>query len=101
FRRLSVFVGGFTLEAAEAVCNAREDLGLDPLDGIGSLLDKSLLRESAGSGDESRFLMLETIREYGLERLASSGEEAATKRAHAAYYLVLAEDQAYAHVSGP
>src|SRR5262249_36440240 len=101
FRRLSVFVGGFTLEAAEAVCNAREDLGLDPLDGIGSLLDKSLLRESGGSGDESRFLMLERIREYGLERLASGGEEAATKRAHAAYSLVLAEDKAYEHVSGP
>ncbi|HKF42866.1 MAG TPA: protein kinase [Thermoanaerobaculia bacterium] len=95
FRRLSVFAGGFTLEAAEAVCNAREDLGLDPLDGIGSLLDKSLLRESPSAAGEPRFFLLETIREYALERLAASGGESATRRAHAAYCLVLAEDKAY------
>ncbi len=93
FRRLSVFVGGCTLEAAEAVCDAKRDLGLDPLEGIGSLMDKSLLREGEAAGDEPRFVMLETIREYGLERLASSGEEPVTRRAHAAYFLLLAEDK--------
>jgi len=92
FRRLSVFVGGCTLEAAEAVCNAQEDLGVDPLDAITSLVDKSLLSQT-GSGDaEPRFTMLETIREYGRERLEQSGEMEAISRAHAAYCLVLAEE---------
>jgi predicted ATPase len=93
FRRLSVFVGGCTLEAAEAVCDAKSDLGLDPLEGIGSLMDKSLLKEGEPVGDEPRFVMLGTIREYGLERLASSGEELLTRRAHAAFFLLLAEDK--------
>ena len=92
FRRLSVFVGGCTLEAAEAVCNTKRDLELDVLDGMASILDKSLQQVHPTLG-ESRFVMLETIREYGLEHLVASGEEAATRRAHAAYYLVLAEEQ--------
>jgi predicted ATPase len=92
FRRMSVFVGGCTLEAAEAVCNAAGDLGADPLDGIASLADKSLLQQSEPADGEARFRMLETIREYALERLADSGEEAETRRAHAAYCLVLAEE---------
>jgi predicted ATPase len=92
FRRLSVFVGGCTLEAAEAVCDTKSDLGLDLLDGIDSLMDKSLLQKIEPAGGEPRFVMLETIREYGLERLASSGEELLTRRAHAAYCVVFAED---------
>ena len=94
FRRLSVFVGGCTLEAAEAVCNTRDDLGLDLLDGMESMVDKSLVRRVESATGESRFLMLETIREYGLEKLAASGEEKLTRRTHAAYYLVLAEEGA-------
>ncbi len=94
FRRLAVFVGGFTLEAAEAVANAGADLDLDVFDGVASLVDKSLLQQTGESAGEARFGMLETIREYGLERLAASGEEAATRRAHAAYFLVMAEDGA-------
>ena len=94
FRRLSVFVGGCTLEAAEAVCDTKSDLGLDLLEGIDSLMDKSLLQKMEASAGEPRFVMLETIREYGLERLASSGEEPLTRRAHAAYCLVFAEDNA-------
>ena len=100
FRRLSVFAGGCTLEAAEAVCDARSDLGLDLLDGIGSLVDKSLLQEFEPPGGEPRFAMLETIREYGLERLAESGEESVTRRAHAAYFVVLAEDLASERAGG-
>ena len=92
FRRLSVFVGGCTLEAAEAVCDVKSDLELDLLEGVASLMDKSLLRELDRAGGEPRFVMLETIREYGLERLASSGEEPLTRRAHAAYFVVFAED---------
>jgi predicted ATPase len=92
FRRLSVFVDGCTLEAVEAVCDTRSDLGLDLLEGIASMMDKSLMQQVEHEGGESRFIMLETIREYGLEKLAASNEEALTKRSHAAYYLVLAEE---------
>ena len=91
FARLGVFVGGWTVEAAEAVCNADGDLGLDVLDGLQSLLDKSLLRQVEGADGEPRFTMLETIREYALERLAASGEAEAVQRQHTAYYLNLAE----------
>jgi len=94
FRRLSVFVSGCTLEAVEAVCNTKSDLEVDGLDGMASLVDKSLLQRVERGEGESRFVMLDTIREYGLECLAASGEEAATKRAHAAYCLVLAEEGA-------
>jgi predicted ATPase len=92
FRRVSVFVGGCTLEGVEAVCNTKQDLEVDVLDGMGSLVNNSLVRQIEQSAGEPRFALLDTVREYGLERLAASGEEAAIKRAHAAYYLVLAED---------
>jgi predicted ATPase len=94
FRRLSVFVGGSTLEGAEAVCDAKGDLGLDVLDGMESMVDKSLAQRDEQSDGEPRFVMLETIREYALEKLEGSGEKALTKRAHAAYCLVLAEERA-------
>src|SRR5207245_11709700 len=92
-QRLSVFVSGCTLEAAEAVCNAKNDLEVDLLDGMASLVDRSMLQQSEQADGEARFRMLETIREYALERLAASGEEAATRRAHSAYCLVLAEER--------
>jgi len=92
FRRLSVFTGGCTLEAAEAVCDTKGDLGLDMLDGMASVVDKSLAQQVEHIGAETRFFMLSTIREYATERLAASHDEAATRRAHAAYYLVLAEE---------
>jgi predicted ATPase/DNA-binding winged helix-turn-helix (wHTH) protein len=91
-RRLGVFLGGCTLEAAEAVCNVRSDLGAEIFDVMSSLLDKSLILQSDHGTDEPRFAMLETIREYCLERLADSGEAPAVRRAHAAYCLVLAEE---------
>lgn len=93
FRRLSVFVGGCTLEAVEAVCDTRQDLGLDVLDGMASMVDKSLAQQLEQGEGEPRYVMLETIRDYGREQLAASGEEAATRRAHAAYCLVLAEEE--------
>ena len=94
FRRLSVFVGGCTLEGAEAVCDAKGDLGLDVLDGMESMVDKSLAQRDEQADGEPRFVMLETIREYALEKLEASGEKALTKRAHAAFCLVLAEEKA-------
>jgi predicted ATPase len=92
FRRLAVFSGGCTLEAAEAVCDARQDLGLDIFDGIASLVDKSLVRTVDSPAPQPRFTMLETIRDYALERLEAHGERADSRRAHAAYFLVLAEE---------
>ena len=92
FRRLAVFVGGCTLEAAEAVCNTRRDLEIDVLEGMTLLVDKSLMQQIEQRDCEARFAMLETIREYGLEQLTATGEEEATRRSHAAYCLVVAED---------
>jgi predicted ATPase/DNA-binding winged helix-turn-helix (wHTH) protein len=91
-RRLGVFLGGCTLEAAEAVCDTRSDLGTEIFNVMSSLVDKSLVQQAEQGEDEPRFGMLETIREYCLERLSDSGEEQATRRAHAAYCLVLAEE---------
>src|SRR5215211_7733214 len=88
FRRLAVFAGGWTLEAAEAVCAA--DGELDVLDGLGSLLDKSLIRQSEVEG-QPRFSMLETIREYAAEKLAEAGQAAELRRQHAEYFSRLAE----------
>jgi len=92
FRRLSVFAGGCNLEGVEAVCDTKCDLDLDLLDGMASMVDKSLVQQVEQARGESRFVMLETIREYAVEKLEASGEEALTKRAHAAYCLVLAEE---------
>jgi predicted ATPase/serine/threonine protein kinase len=94
FRRLAVFTGGCTLEGVEAVCDTKGDLGIDVLDGMTSMVDKSLAQHAEQADTETRFRMLSTIREYALERLAESHDESATRRAHAAYYLVLAEEGA-------
>jgi predicted ATPase/DNA-binding CsgD family transcriptional regulator len=92
FRRLAVFVGGCTLEAAEAVCTAQGDLVIDVLDGVTGLVDKSLLRQETQAEGEPRLLLLETIREYALERLEESGEAEGIQRQHATFFLRLAEE---------
>jgi len=92
FRRLSVFAGGCTLEAAEAVCNTTSDLEMDVLEGLSSLVDQNLVQRVDRNDGEPRFTMLETIREYAFERLNESHEEANVRRAHAAYCLVVAEE---------
>jgi predicted ATPase/DNA-binding NarL/FixJ family response regulator len=91
FRRLAVFVGGFTLEAAEAVVNSAGDAPIDVVEGIAALVDQSLLQQAEGIRGASRYDMLETVREFALEQLLTSGEEAAVRDAHAAYFLALAE----------
>ncbi len=100
FRRLAVFAGGCTLEGAEAVCGALGDLDADILDGLGALVNQSLLGRVPTPVDDGRFRMLETIREYALERLAQSPEASSISQAHAAYYLLLAEDGA-TQLGGP
>src|SRR6185312_1543397 len=87
-----IFVGGCALDAAESVCNTHRDLDADLFDCLASLVDKNLIQSHDLPGGEPRFTMLETVREYALERLASSGEEFSARRAHAAYCLVLAEE---------
>lgn len=88
FRRLSVFVGGFTLDAAEAVAF---EAGSTTISGIAALLDRSMLTRDEDAADERRWTMLETVREYGLEQLVASGDENPTRRRHAAWCLGLAE----------
>jgi non-specific serine/threonine protein kinase len=89
FRWLSVFVGGCTLTAAEAVAGGAA--AGDVLDGVSSLVDKGLLHLADHPDQEPRFAMLETIRAYALEQLADSGEEEHARDAHLDYFLVLAE----------
>jgi predicted ATPase/class 3 adenylate cyclase len=91
FARLAVFSGGSTLEAIEAVCDPRGDLPVDALEGVSSLLDKSLLRQEEGQGAEPRLMMLETIREFALEKFEESDDTEVIRRAHAEYFLALAE----------
>jgi predicted ATPase len=92
FARLGVFVGGCSLPAAEEVCREQDALGAREVDdqvadGLVSLLDKSLLRQQDGADGEPRFMMLESIREYALERLAASGEADWIRERHAEYFL--------------
>ena len=91
-RRLAVFAEGCTLEAAEAVCTAQGDISAPALDIVASLLDHSLLQQREQGTQEPRLHLLEMIREYGLEELAACGELEACRKAHAAYYLHLAEE---------
>ncbi len=94
FRRLAVFAGGCSLQAIEAISTALGGMTIPVLDGVTSLIDKSLLRQPAHGEDEPRLDLLEMLREYGLERLAACGEREQTRDAHAAYYLALAEEAA-------
>ncbi len=93
FRRLSVFAGGFTLVAAEEVCSGAGVEKGAVLDLLSGLVQKSLLMVVlGGAGTDNRYRMLETIRAYALEKLDVSGEEAALRSRHAAYFLELAEE---------
>ncbi|MEO6458312.1 MAG: tetratricopeptide repeat protein [Chloroflexia bacterium] len=122
FRRLAVFRGGCTLQTAEAILAGSNQadvqvalpdrplppleelssLGMDPLDGLGSLVEKSLIRQESSleNGGESRFTLLQTIHEYASERLAASNEEVTLRRRHATYFLSMAE-KAEAMLYGP
>ena len=90
FRRLSVFAGGFTVDAVAAVTEDDPSPG-SVVDRLESLLDKSLLQEVEATNSELRFIMLETLREYGSEQLEASGEQATLRHRHAAFFLSIAE----------
>jgi predicted ATPase len=91
-RHLSVFAGGFTLEAVEAITGGLVSLGANAVDGVGSLLDKNLIRREEISGPDPRFTMLETVREFARDQLVTHGEEEPARDHHAAWCLALAED---------
>ena len=88
FRQLAIFIGGFDLEAAEVIAGQG---GINVLDGIARLIDQSLLQQAIRPGDEPRFTMLETIREFGQEQLTAHEEDTRAQHAHATYFLTLAE----------
>jgi hypothetical protein len=90
FARLSVFSGGRTLGAMEAVCD--HEGGSEVMEGVEALLEKNLLTREEGIGGKPRFVMLETVHEYAREKLQESGEAEAIKRAHAQYFVALAEE---------
>ena len=90
FRWLAVFAGGCTMPAAEAVAGD-DDLGIDVFESIASLVDKSLMQRADGADGEPRYLMLETVREFGLEQLEAHGEAAGSRLRHAAWLLALAD----------
>jgi predicted ATPase/class 3 adenylate cyclase len=87
FRRLAVFAGGFSFEAAEAVANAERDV--DVWAGLTALVDHSLVQQTESAAGEPRFTMLETIREFGLEQLAARSEADVSRARHAAYFSAL------------
>ena len=90
FARVSVFAGGFSLDAAAAVCApGRDDAAV--FDGLADLVDKSLVQADR-SGSTTRYRLLETLRQYGAERLAASGEEAAVRDRHLTWVRALAEE---------
>jgi non-specific serine/threonine protein kinase len=100
FIRLSVFAGGFALEAAEAVCAGGEILEEDVLDLLLRLIDMSMVVTEEGPTGSARYRLLETLRQYGRERLIAEGGAALLHERHAAYFLVLAE-QARPALRGP
>ena len=99
-RRLALLDGGMTLEAAQALCSDLVDDELAALELLTSLCDHSMVQRCLGPGEEVRFTMLESIRAFGLDRLAAEGEEAAMRRRHAEYFLQVAE-QGQPHLTGP
>ena len=92
FRRLSVFAGGWTLEAAETVCAGEGIEEGEVMDLLASLVDKSLVLVTEQRDGEARYRLLETVRQYAREKLEGSGEAGEVRRRHAAWFLALAEE---------
>lgn len=90
-RRLSVFVGGWTFEAADAVCNTEDQQWIDIFDGLERLMDFNLIQPPEEVNGELRLKMLETIRDFSMQRLIESGDVDHARRYQAQFYLALAE----------
>jgi predicted ATPase len=97
--RLGIFVGGFTLESAEVICNLEGNL--DILEGISSLVNNSLIKQEELADGQPRFRMLETIREYALEQLSQSGKMPELQQRHADQYIGIILNEARYGVMGP
>ena len=97
--RLTVFIGGWTLEAAEAVADGPPPLGISVLDGLASLVEKNLVVQREGEDGEPRFALLETIREFALEQLRGTADELLVDERHAAFAVTFAE-RAMPHLEG-
>jgi predicted ATPase/class 3 adenylate cyclase len=91
FRRFSALRGGSTVEAAAAVCDGDGKLGIDILEGLSALVDNSLAHTIDTTADDVRFGMLQTIREFGVERLEAEDDRPLIRRRHAQWFLQLAE----------
>ena len=100
FVRLGVFTGGWTLESADAVCNRDGDVDVDVLDGLAELVDKSFVVQQELPDGDLRFMLLETLREFALEYLQTSGQEDEIRARHAAYFAELAAE-AEPYLTGP
>ncbi len=90
-RRLAVFAGGWSLEAADAICNAEGKKPIEVFEGLDRLVDNNLIKPPEEFNNEPRFRMLETIREFAMERLIESGEDDQVRQLHAQYFLALVE----------
>jgi predicted ATPase len=101
FRRLSVFAGGCSFEAAKAIATAAGPLEIDSLAGLGALVEASMVRAVGGVAGEPRFAMLETVREYGLEKLQEAGEIETMRTAHAEFFAEFVYQLARSNQSNP
>jgi predicted ATPase/class 3 adenylate cyclase len=100
FARLGVFAGGFDLSAVDDVTDTHRDLGIDSLDAVEAMLDASLVRRTSSSAGDVRLRLLQTVREFAIDRLREAGQEAPTRSRHAKWFLRLAEDAAPRFTTG-
>jgi len=95
FRRLAIFNGGFSLQAVESIMSVFGDISISILDGITTLIDKSMIQQTATGDEEPQLYLFEVVREYGLELLDACGELEKTRDAHAAYYMAIVEAKVF------
>ncbi|MDP9325750.1 MAG: hypothetical protein M3O87_04340, partial [Candidatus Dormibacteraeota bacterium] len=92
FERLAVFAGGWTVDAAEKICNPSAEVGIETLDGLTTLADNSLVRPTPADGEDDRFAMLQVIREFAGERFDAGEDAEEVRRRHALYMAALADE---------
>jgi predicted ATPase/class 3 adenylate cyclase len=100
FARLGVFAGGFEISAVDEVTYAHTDLEIDSLDAVEAMLDASLVRRTSTNEGNVRLRLLQTVREFAIDRLRDADQETQTKTRHAQWFLRLAEDAAPRFTTG-